>query len=189
MITQREDLLVWIDLEMTSLKDPLQDSIIEIATIITDQDLNIIAEGPEITIHADESIFASIGDDTRAIHEASGIIPLSVASTTTEKDAEQETLNFLKQYIVPNTASLCGSSIHVDRLFLKHRMPELEKYLFYRNIDASTVSALARFWRPDIYEEYKTHFAESLKSHRAKDDILHSIEKLKFFKNNLYYTH
>jgi oligoribonuclease len=183
---QRDDLLVWIDLEVTSLGDPTKESIIEIATVLTDQKLDVIAEGPDMVIHAPQSAFDVISQDTKDIHEASGIIPLSTASTVSEREAEEQTLVFIREYALPRTAPLCGSSIHVDRLFLHHRMPELEQYLFYRNIDASTVSALARYWRPDVYEAYKKHFEETSKSHRAKDDILYSIEKLKFFKTHLF---
>jgi oligoribonuclease len=182
----RDDLLVWIDLEFTSLGDPTRESIIEIATVITDQALTMVAEGPDIVVHADQSDFERISEETKAIHETSGIIPLSVESTISEREAELETLNFIKEYALPQTAPLCGSSIHVDRLFLHHRMPELDKYLYYRNIDASTVSQLARFWRPDVYDAYKKKFETSYKSHRAKDDILFSIEKLRFFKTHLF---
>ena len=174
---QRNDLLVWMDLEMTSLHDASTDSIIEIATVLTDQDLTIVAEGPDIVIHADESVFEKIPPEVRLIHEQSGIIPHVTASTITEREAEEATLTFLKEHTTPHSSPLCGNSIWVDRHFLKVRMPKIHEYLDYRVIDVTTVKELAKRWDPEAFSKYT-----KVKKHRALDDILQSIEELRFWK-------
>jgi oligoribonuclease len=179
---QRDDLLVWIDCEMTSLVDPAIDSITQIATVITDKELNIIAEGEEITIHADAKRFEQIPQEVRDMYQDSGLIPSIVASTITEAEAEERVLTFIKQYCTPQSSPLCGNSIHSDRMFIKPRMPKLNEYLFYRNIDVSTIKELARRWRPDLIEEVIKMKAN--KNHHALDDIKGSIEELKFYRDN-----
>ena len=178
----KDDLLVWIDLEMTSLVDPTIDSITQIACVLTDKDLNIVAEGKEITIHADPKRFEQIPEDTRKVYQDSGLIPHILRSTVTEAHAEVEVLAFIKEYVAPKSSPLCGNSIYNDRMFLKFRMPNLNEYLHYRNIDVSTFKELARRWCPDLYEEVVKMKAN--KTHHALDDIKGSIAELKFYKEH-----
>lgn len=173
-----------MDLEMTSVRDVLKDQIIEVAVVITDKDLNIIAEGPDIVIHAEPEDFAGISEDTRALHEKSGILPLVAESKVTIASAEEQVLAFLKEYVAPQTAPLCGNSIHVDRHFLAIHMPRVNEYLFYRTIDVSTIKELARRWKPSIYEEARSRKGES--AHRALDDIKASISELAFYRGAFF---
>lgn len=177
---KRDDLWVWMDVEMTSLADVSVDRIIQIAAVITDKDLNVIAEGPEITVHADRSAFDRIGSQVRALHEKSGVLEASVQSTVTMSEAEKEMLEFLTPHMEAGTAPLCGNSVHMDRMFMKVQMPKLYEFLFYRNIDVSTLKELARRWKPALYDEWQEMKGE--KAHRAKEDILRSIEELKFYR-------
>jgi oligoribonuclease len=172
-----------MDVEMTSLADVNVDQIIQLAAILTDKELNVIAEGPEITVHADRSAFDRITPEVRAIHEKSGVLEASVASAVTAADAEKEMLTFLQEYTVPGSAPLCGNSMHMDRLFMKAQMPKIYDHLFYRNIDVSTLKELARRWKPELYDEWQNMKGE--KSHRAKEDILRSIEELKYYRTRL----
>lgn len=180
---QRNDLLVWMDLEMTSLVDVVHDSIIEIAVILTDSNLNLIAEGPDLIVHADKSVFSTIPSEVLALHEKSGIIEASITSSLTESEAEKEVLAFVAEYTAPQSSPLCGNSIHMDRMFLRLHMPALDSYLHYRCIDVSTLKGLAERWKPSVYEEWQT--VRSEKKHRAKDDIMQSIEELKFYRTHL----
>jgi len=179
---QRNDLLVWMDLEMTSLKDVLVDRIIEIAVVVTDKDLNVVAEGPDIVIHADQALF-DLDPYVRSLHEGSGMLEASLASTVTMQKAEQEVLDFLKEHVADQSSPLCGNSIHTDRHFLRLQMPAIEGYLFYRCIDVSTLKELAKRWAPEVYEEAERRKVN--KVHRAKNDILQSIEELKFYRECL----
>jgi len=174
---------VWMDIEMTSLADVNIDQIIEVAAVITDKELTVVAEGPEITVHADLAAFDRIAPDVRALHEKSGIIEAAVSSTTTLAEAEKQMLAFLSEHIEPGTAPLCGNSVHMDRMFLKAQMPKLYDFLFYRNIDVSTLKELARRWKPELYDEWQDMKGD--KTHRAKSDILRSIEELKFYREKL----
>lgn len=169
-----------MDLEMTSLRDARADKIIEIAVVLTDANLAVVAEGPDIVIHAALSDFDGIPEGARALHEKSGIIEAARASSVTEEEAAREALAFLKEHVEPQTAPLCGNSIHMDRYFLRTRMRELDEYLFYRCIDVSTVKELARRWRPGVYAEAAKRKGES--AHRAKDDIMASIAELRFYR-------
>lgn len=181
-MNQRDDLLVWMDLEMTSIVDVAVDSITEIATIITDKDLNIVAEGEDIIIKADMARFDQIPTDVRAIHDKSGIIHEVAKSTITESEAESRVLAFLQMHVTQRSSPLCGNSIYMDRIWIRNRMPKLNEYLHYRNIDVSTPKELAKRWRPDLYAE-----AEKMKegkTHRAMDDIKGSIAELKFYREN-----
>ena len=181
---QRNDLLVWMDLEMTSLEDVLVDQIIEIAVVLTDKDLNIVAEGPDIVIHADKALFERIDPNVRRLHTDSGMEQASIASDTTLEEATREVLTFLNEHLVEKSAPLCGNSIHTDRHFLKIHMPAVSNYLFYRCIDVSSLKELARRWATEVYTEAE-HRKEH-KIHRAKDDILQSIEELRFYRENLF---
>lgn len=181
---QRNDLLVWMDLEMTSVVDARIDRIVEIAVVVTDSDLNVIAEGPDLVIHADQKLFDAAPASARELHEKNGLIPLVAESTLTLSEAEDQVLAFLKEYVEPKSAPLCGSSIHVDRHFLSIQMPRVEEYLFYRCIDVSTIKELARRWQPDLYRVAQERKGES--AHRAKDDILASIRELAFYRGALF---
>ncbi len=177
---QRNDLLVWMDLEMTSLLDVRKDAIIEIAAVITDNDLNLVAEGPDIIIHAPRGAFEGIPSEVQEIHKRSGIIEDCVQSTVTAEEAEMEVLAFIEAHTTPQSSPLCGNSIHMDRMFLRLQMPVLDSYLHYRCIDVSTLKGLAQRWKPELYEKWQQIRGE--KKHRAKDDILQSIEELKFYR-------
>ncbi|HVM58858.1 MAG TPA: oligoribonuclease [Candidatus Paceibacterota bacterium] len=180
----RNDLLCWMDLEMTSVRDARKDQIIEIAVLLTDANLNVVAEGPDLVIHADAALFADIPDSARELHEKSGLIGEVAKSTITITQAEEQVLAFLKEHVEPKTAPLCGNSIHMDRHFLKLQMPKIDEYLFYRCIDVSTIKELARRWKPSIYEEAKARKGES--AHRAMDDIKASISELAFYRGALF---
>ncbi|MBY0539263.1 oligoribonuclease [Patescibacteria group bacterium] len=179
----RSDLWVWMDVEMTSLADVNTDQIIQVATVITDKELNIVAEGPEITIHADRSAFDRITPEVKALHEKSGVLEASVASVVTLAEAEKELFSFISEHAEAGTAPLCGNSVHMDRMFLKAQMPTVYDHLFYRNIDVSTLKELARRWKPELYDEWQNMKGE--KAHRAKEDILRSIEELKYYRTKL----
>ena len=181
---QRNDLLVWMDLEMTSLVDVRVDQIIEIAVVLTDNDLNIVAEGPVIAIHADHEVFETIPPEIKVFHQKSGTYEASIASTTTVREAEERVLAFVKEHVVAGSSPLCGNSIHTDRHFLRLQMPTLEDYLFYRCIDVSTLKELARRWAPAVYTEAERR--KQNKTHRAKDDILQSIDELRFYRETLF---
>ncbi|MHB8660749.1 MAG: oligoribonuclease [Minisyncoccota bacterium] len=180
----RNDLLAWMDLEMTSVQDVLKDRITEIAIVLTDKDLNIVAEGPNIVIHVEPEAFAHVPADVRALFKDNGLEPLVAASTTTAAKAEAAVLAFLKEHIAPQSAPLCGNTIHMDRHFLRIQMPSIDRYLFYRCIDVSSIKELARRWAPTIFEEARKRKGEGI--HRAKDDILASIEELRFYRGAFF---
>ena len=175
-------MLVWIDLEMTGL-EPDRHVIVEIATIVTDDDLNVVAEGPDLVVHASAEQLAEMGDFVAAMHDKSGLLPLISASTTTMADAERATLNFLHQHIdEPRSVPLCGNSIGTDRRFLQQYMPELEGFFHYRNVDVSTLKELARRWRPDALAS----LPDKATTHRALDDIRESIAELDHYRTTLF---
>ncbi len=179
---QRSDLLVWMDFEMTSIVDPSIDTIIEVATIITDKDLNVISEGPQIVIQADMDRFNHIPLDVLELHKKSGIIERVAASPTTITEAEDQTLEFISRYCAPGSAPLCGNSMTIDRTFMRLQMKKIYFYLHYRNIDVTTIKELARRWQPEFFE--KAQKMKEGKTHRAMDDIKGSIAELKFYREN-----
>jgi len=166
--------LIWIDLEMTGL-DVDQERIIEMATIVTDSDLNILAEGPVLAIHQPQILLDNMDAWNTKHHNRSGLVKRVQESNMHEVQAEQETLAFLSQYLKPNQSPMCGNSVHQDRLFLTKYMPELAAFFHYRNMDVSTIKELAKRWRPDL------SFKKSAK-HLALDDIRESIAELAFYK-------
>jgi len=172
--------LVWIDLEMTGL-DPEQERIIEIATIITDSELNTIEEGPVIAVHQSDSLLNSMDEWCTRTHGESGLTQRVRDSRISEIDAEQQTLEFLQRYLEPGQSPLCGNSIGQDRRFLVKYMPELEAFFHYRNLDVSTVKELARRWRPDVLDGVKKKG-----SHLALDDIRDSINELRHYREHLF---
>jgi oligoribonuclease len=170
--------LIWVDLEMTGL-DPDNDLIIEIATIVTDKNLNILAQGPVSAVHQSDAALAAMDDWNQQHHGQSGLIKRVKASTIDDAEAERQTLAFLKQWVPENTSPMCGNSIGQDRRFLYRYMPKLEAYFHYRNIDVSTVKELAARWAPHIKDGFKKQ-----SSHQALDDIVESIEELRYYREH-----
>ena len=175
-MADRLDNLVWIDLEMTGL-NPDVDHIIEIATIVTDAQLNVIAEGPAIAVHQPEPILAGMDDWNRRTHGESGLIDRVRRSPFSAIDAELQTLEFLQQHAAPGASPMCGNSICQDRRFLSREMPVLEKFFHYRNLDVSTLKELARRWAPEVLAGL-----QKTSKHLALDDIRESIEELRYYR-------
>lgn len=167
------DYLIWIDLEMTGL-NPAHDRILEMATLVTDNALNIIAEGPTFAIHQSDELLNGMDEWNTQHHGQSGLINRVRASNISETQAEEETIAFLAQYLKAGESPMCGNSIHNDRVFLARYMPTLERFCHYRNIDVSTLKELARRWKPEL--TFKKQSA-----HRALDDIRESIAELRFY--------
>ena len=172
--------LIWIDLEMTGL-DTQNDNIIEIATIVTNQDLEIIAEGPEIVINQTKTIMDEMDEWNTKHHGKSGLTDKVLLSKITTQDAEIETLNFLKKFVKAGISPMCGNSICQDRRFLARQMPELEKFFHYRNLDVSSLNILSNIWRPDIAKSVKKS-----SKHRALEDIKDSINELIHYKSTFF---
>jgi oligoribonuclease len=170
--------LVWIDLEMTGL-DPDNDLIIEIATIVTDNNLNILAQGPVLAVHQSDAALAAMDDWNQHHHGQSGLIKRVKASTIDDAEAERQTLEFIKQWVPERASPICGNSIGQDRRFLYRYMPELEAYFHYRNIDVSTLKELAARWAPHVKDGFKKQ-----SSHQALDDIIESIEELCYYREH-----
>ena len=172
--------LVWVDLEMTGLR-PEVDRIIEIATIVTTPDLDVIAEGPVIAIGQGPAELALMDDWNRATHGASGLLDRVRASVADEPGAEQLTLEFLRQHVAAGISPMCGNSVCQDRRFMARWMPALERHFHYRNLDVSTVKELARRWAPAVHAGVKKSTA-----HRALDDIRESIDELRHYREQLF---
>jgi len=174
----KADNLVWIDLEMTGL-DPNLDSIIEIATVVTDAMLNTIAEGPVLAVHQPESRLEAMDEWNQTTHGMSGLLARVRESTLSAADAEEATLSFLSVHAVPGASPMCGNSICQDRRFLAREMPSLEKFFHYRNLDVSTLKELARRWAPDVLAGVKKN-----SSHTALEDVKDSIRELEHYRRN-----
>ena len=171
-------MLAWMDLEMTGL-DPVRNVIVEIATIITDDDLEIIAEGPDLVVHATDDDLAFMDEVVVAMHTRSGLLDAIKASTTTLADAHAQTMAFLTEHLKEaRTVPLCGNSIGTDRRFLAQWMPEIDDYLHYRSVDVSTIKELSRRWYPAMVKAAPRKAG----GHRALDDIRESIEELRYYR-------
>lgn len=175
-----ENNLIWIDLEMTGL-DPDKDVIIEIATLVTDADLNILAEGPVYAIHQPDSVLDGMDEWNTNQHGKSGLTRRVKDSRITLAQAEAETIAFLQSWVPARTSPICGNSICQDRRFLVRGMPKLEAYFHYRNLDVSTIKELARRWRPEVLAGVKKSGA-----HLALDDIRDSIAELQHYRNTFF---
>jgi oligoribonuclease len=176
----KSDNLIWIDLEMTGL-DPLRDHILEIATIVTDSELRVLAEGPVIAIHRAAAVLDGLDEWNRTTHGASGLLDRVQASTVTVAEAEARTLAFLAEHAVAGASPMCGNSICQDRRFLAREMPALERFFHYRNLDVSTVKELARRWAPAILEGVRKS-----STHAALDDVRESIEELVHYRREFF---
>ncbi len=173
-----EQNLIWIDLEMTGL-DTVNDQIIEIATIVTDKDLNILAEGPVLAIRQSEALLAGMDEWNRKQHGESGLIDRVRGSRIDEREAEARTLDFLRQWVPPGKSPMCGNSICQDRRFLARCMPQLEAFFHYRNLDVSTLKELARRWKPEVADGFKKE-----SQHLALQDIRDSIDELLYYRRH-----
>lgn len=176
--SQKDKNLIWIDLEMTGL-DTQKDQIIEIATIVTDNELNILAEGPMLAIHQSDEIMAGMDEWNTRQHSSSGLTKRVSESTIDEAAAEKQTIAFLEQYVSKGKSPMCGNSICQDRRFLARCMPELEAYFHYRNLDVSTLKELAARWSPKIAKGFSKN-----SSHLALDDTKDSINELKYYREH-----
>jgi oligoribonuclease len=168
--------LIWIDLEMTGL-DPERDHIIEIATIVTDSELNTLAEGPVLAVHQSDEVLAGMDEWNTSHHGSSGLTDRVRQSKVSVRDAELQTLAFLRDYVDPGKSPICGNSIGQDRRFLVKEMQELEAYFHYRNLDVSTLKELVRRWRPELLDGFSKQG-----SHLALDDTRESIEELRYYR-------
>lgn len=176
----QKDRLIWIDLEMTGLR-PDHDSIIEMATVVTDRELNVIADGPELAIHQSEAVLAQMDAWNQRQHGGSGLIERVRASQTGVAAAEQQTLAFLAAHVEAGASPMCGNSICQDRRFLARWMPALEAFFHYRNIDVSTLKELASRWHPHLSSGLVKRSA-----HLARADIYESIAELRYYRERLF---
>jgi oligoribonuclease len=175
-----QDALVWVDLEMTGL-DPDADKVIEIATIVTNAELEVLAEGPVLAIHQPESVLAGLDEWNQRTHGQSGLLDRVRASTIDERAATRQTIDFLSRYVEAGKSPMCGNSICQDRRFMARHLPELEVFFHYRNLDVSTIKELARRWRPDVYDGYRKKGV-----HLALDDIRESIAELRHYRATFF---
>lgn len=178
-MSEAEERLVWIDLEMTGL-DVTKESIIEIATVVTDGELNIVAQGPNLAINVEESLLAGMDEWNTSHHTSSGLVERVRQEGVSIEEAEERTLQFLQEWVPEGRAPLCGNSVWNDKKFMEKEMPKLVEHLHYRMIDVSTVKELARRWYPAVgrYEKKGAHL--------ALDDILESIEELRYFRSKVF---
>ncbi len=174
--------LVWMDLEMTGL-DPARHVIVEIATLVTDDQLEIVAEGPDLVVHQPDEAFVAMEDVVREMHTKSGLLDAISASTVSLAEAGEQTLAFVREHVPePRTVPLCGNSIGTDRRFLAVHLPAIEEHLHYRSVDVSTLKELARRWYPGVLEAAP----RKATAHRALDDIRESVAELRFYREQFF---
>ncbi|MGC9456675.1 MAG: oligoribonuclease [Halothiobacillaceae bacterium] len=174
-----EENLIWIDLEMTGL-DPERDRIIEVATLVTDKHLNVLAQGPVLAVHQEDAVLNAMDEWNTRTHGENGLTARVRASDLTEAEAEAQTLAFLRQWVPAGHSPMCGNSICQDRRFMARLMPELEAYFHYRNLDVSTIKEIARRWFPEVAAGLK-----KTSSHQALDDIRASIAELNYYREHI----
>lgn len=178
-MAQDQNNLIWLDMEMTGLK-PETDVIIEIAMVVTDAQLNVVAEAPVLVVHQPDSVLDAMDSWNKSTHRKSGLIEKVKASTLTEGFVERQMIEFLREYVPASTSPMCGNSICQDRRFMAKWMPQLEAYFHYRNLDVSTLKELAKRWKPAIMSGLTKHG-----KHEALADIHESIEELKYYRQHL----
>lgn len=177
-MAQDNNNLIWVDMEMSGLL-PDSDVILELAVVVTDSELNVLAESPVLVVHQSDAILEGMDAWNRGTHGKSGLIDKVKASTLTAADAEAQMIEFLKQYVPASKSPMCGNSICQDRRFMARFMPQLESYFHYRNLDVSVLKELARRWRPKLYDGFK-----KASKHTALADIYESIDELKYYREH-----
>jgi oligoribonuclease len=177
-MAQDANCLIWIDMEMSGLS-PENDRVLELAIVITDSQLNVVAEGPVKVVHQTDDVFERMDSWNKSTHKKSGLIDRSKAATQTETQVEAELIGFLEQYVPLSASPMCGNSICQDRRFLARHMPKLEGFFHYRNLDVSTLKELAKRWKPGIMAGFAKHG-----KHEALADIHESIEELKYYREH-----
>lgn len=170
--------LIWVDMEMTGL-EPDTDRIIEVAVVVTDMQLNVLAEGPVFAIHQPDEVLDKMDAWNKGTHGRSGLIDRVKASTISEADAEKALIEFLRKYVPAGKSPMCGNSICQDRRFMVRGMPKLEAFFHYRNLDVSTLKELCKRWKPELASGFKKH-----QKHTALADIIESIEELKYYREH-----
>ncbi|MEA5098435.1 MAG: oligoribonuclease [Burkholderiaceae bacterium] len=170
--------LIWVDMEMTGL-DPDKDKIIEVAVIVTDANLNVLAEGPVFAIHQPDEVLDGMDAWNKGTHGRSGLIDRVKASTVTEAEAEEALIDFLRHFVPKGKSPMCGNTIHQDRRFMARGMPKLETFFHYRNLDVSTLKELCRRWKPEVASGFKKQ-----QKHTALADIVESIEELRYYREH-----
>jgi oligoribonuclease len=170
--------LIWIDMEMSGL-NPESDRVLEIAIVITDSELNTVAEAPVLVVHQSVDVLDRMDDWNKSTHSKSGLVERVKASLLTEREAEERMLAFVADYVPPRISPMCGNSVHQDRRFLVRYMPQLEEYFLYRNLDVSTLKELARRWKPELM----TGLTKQGR-HEALADIHESIEELRYYREH-----
>ena len=177
---QGEQNLIWVDMEMTGL-DPDKDRVLEIALLITDKDLNLLAEGPVLAVHQPDEVLAGMDEWCTRTHTGSGLVERVRTSALDEQAAVAQCLAFLRQWVPEGVSPMCGNSIGQDRRFMARYMPELERYFHYRNLDVSTIKELVRRWKPELMDEFKKQG-----SHQALEDIRESVAELRFYRERVF---
>ena len=170
--------LIWIDMEMSGL-DPDKDRVLEVAIVITDQELNSLAEAPVLVVHQSDDVLGAMDEWNTSTHAKSGLVERVKASTLTEREVDERMVAFLADYVPPGVSPMCGNSVHQDRRFMARHLPQLEAYFLYRNLDVSTLKELARRWKPQIMTGLTKHG-----KHEALADIHESIDELRYYREH-----